>query len=66
MKSISEIILRRLDEKDISQSELARRLGVNRAAVNFWCSGRFNPRISKLERIADVLDIEVKDFFIEN
>lgn len=45
-----------LDEEDISQAELARRIGVTRATVNEWLSTRSqSPRADALFRIEDRL-----------
>lgn len=48
----------------MSQSELAKRLGVTRSAVNLWCMGKNVPRLPLLLRIADILQCTVEDLFV--
>jgi Zn-dependent peptidase ImmA (M78 family)/DNA-binding XRE family transcriptional regulator len=61
----SKILAARLrtarDEADMTQGELARRLGVSQAAVSSWESGTRQPGVDDLYAIADELDIEVFD-----
>lgn len=47
-------------EKDISQSELARRLDVSRQAVSKWEQGQSSPDTAKLIQLAEILDTEVE------
>jgi Zn-dependent peptidase ImmA (M78 family)/DNA-binding XRE family transcriptional regulator len=49
------------DEADMTQGELARRLGVSQAAVSSWESGTRQPGVDDLYAIADELEIEVYD-----
>jgi Zn-dependent peptidase ImmA (M78 family)/transcriptional regulator with XRE-family HTH domain len=48
--------------QEISQDELARRLGLTQAAVSQWESGRRTPSIDDLVEVARVLDHDVRDF----
>ena len=41
----------------VTQTELARRLGIQPAAVNQWCSGKTEPKAGLLLEIADALDV---------
>lgn len=45
-------------DKDISQSELARRVGVSRSCMNNWYWGIRNPNIEALKRIRRALGCE--------
>jgi transcriptional regulator with XRE-family HTH domain len=47
-----------LDEKDISQSDLAKRLGVTRSYISNILAGRHSPGLDVVERIADALEID--------
>ena len=37
--------------------------GIPRVTVNSWINGHRNPQISKLKRVAKILDIDFLDFF---
>lgn len=50
--------LKRLRERlGLSKDELAKSLDVSGVMVGYWESGRNEPRLSKLERIAEVLGV---------
>jgi len=51
------------EKKQISQAELARRLGVDRSTINKIENGKTKPSIALLERIAAELDVSIRDFF---
>ena len=55
-----------LEAKDISQTELANRLGKTFNMVNLYASNKVQPPISVLYRIADILIIDVREFLISN
>jgi len=48
-------------DADLSQAELAQRLGVSQAAVSTWESGSRQPSLDDLYAIANELDLEVFD-----
>ncbi|MCM1033878.1 MAG: helix-turn-helix domain-containing protein [Odoribacter sp.] len=52
-----------LKSKQITQSELARRLGVNPMTVSGWVSGKRYPSIEVLDSLATMLDVDITDFF---
>ena len=61
---ISDVISQQLRDIKMRQAELARRLGVGRSTVHFWCNGVNRPRMDKLPKIASVLGLKsVRDFF---
>lgn len=62
MNRIKEV----LKAKDISQTELANRLGKTFNMVNLYASNKVQPPISVLYRIADILKIDVREFLISN
>lgn len=49
--------------KGISQTELAKLLGVHRTYINQIERGKITPSLGLLERIAEVLGKNLKDFF---
>ena len=49
----------RFKELDLSQSEVARRLGTGRYNVSGWVGGKLFPRPAMLRKLAKVLDCEV-------
>jgi len=51
--------IRRL--RDLTQEELAEKAGISAAAVYNAETGSHSPRLSTLEKIADVLEVDVRD-----
>lgn len=47
-----------LEVRGISQSELATLSGIHQPDISLMLSGKIEPRLSKIERIAKVLDID--------
>jgi len=62
MNRIKEV----LDEKGIKQIWLAEKLGKSYNMVNAYVQNRQQPRLEILMRIADILDIDVKELIISN
>ena len=58
--NIGEWITSLRKEKDISQAELAKRMGVSRQAVSKWEQGSSSPDTDKLIQLADIFDVEVE------
>lgn len=55
-----------LAEKDMSQKELAKRLGKSFNTINAYCCNRQQPSLELLNDIANILSISVKDLLTEN
>lgn len=55
-----------LVEKDISQTELAERLGRSFCSINAYCANRQQPSLEVLYKIADALNVSVKDLIVDN
>ena len=53
-------------EKQLSQEELARRLGVDRSSVARWETGSNNPRIEKLLALAKIFGCSLDELVREN
>lgn len=48
----------------ISQTELARRLGVDGSTISYWESGEKAPRVDSLGDVAKVLGITTAELFL--
>lgn len=60
-KKLGNNIKEILKRQKITQSELARRMGVTRSAVYYWTNGKANVLNSNLSGIATCLGVTVKD-----
>lgn len=54
-----------MQEKEITQTDLANRLQVNKSVVSSWLSGARYPRMNTMERIAAIFNIEKTDLMNE-
>lgn len=54
-----------LKAKNISQSQLADELGVTRAAVSKWCSGKGFPLVDKVEPLCSYLVVSRNQLFTD-
>ncbi len=59
---IRQIIKARI-EQNLSQKELAEKAGTDQAHISRLESGRYNPSVSYLKRIADGLGMDIKIIF---
>ncbi len=62
MNRIKEV----LKAKDISQTELADRLGKTFNMVNLYATNKVQPPIPVLYQIADILNVDVRDLLKPN
>jgi transcriptional regulator with XRE-family HTH domain len=60
---VSEKIKQLRRAKKITQTELAKRLNIDRTHLNKIENGKVKPSLALLERIAHELGVSVKDFF---
>ena len=60
-KSIGEKIRGYRQRTGLSQNDLAQRVGVTRAVVTAWESGKACPKIDKLKPLAEALRCNVAD-----
>ena len=51
-------------EKDKSSLWLAEQLGVNVTTVSKWCTNHNQPRVEMLSRIAEALDVDIRELLI--
>ena len=61
MNRIKEV----LNEKGIKQKWLAEQLGKSYNMVNSYVQNRKQPRLEVLYKIAEILNVEVKDLLVE-
>jgi len=58
--TFSDWLAKQMNRKNLSQSELARRIGVTRQAVNHLLSGATDePSVDTLKKIAEVLQVDI-------
>jgi transcriptional regulator with XRE-family HTH domain len=57
----AERLQARMDDRGLSQSELAARLSVDRVVVWGWVSGRNFPNRENLQKLARALGVKVSD-----
>ncbi len=53
-----------MSEKDLTQKMLAEKLNVKQSMISQWITGKSNPKISTLQKIAKALDMPI-DYFVE-
>jgi len=53
------------EQKNVSDAELARRINSSRQTVNNWINGRRDINIRWLHKVADALEVRVRDLFNE-
>ena len=57
----SKQLAKYLEEKEMTYSDLANRLGVNKSVIASWKSGARYPRMNTMQRVAGVLGCEISD-----
>ena len=62
MNRIKEV----LDEKGYTQAWLAEQLGKSYNIVNGYCNNNRQPRLEDINKIANILDIDVRELIISN
>jgi transcriptional regulator with XRE-family HTH domain len=55
-----------LEEKGIKQKWLAEKLGKSFNSVNSYVQNRQQPRLEVLNKIAEILDVDIKDLIVSN
>lgn len=55
-----------LEEKGIKQTLLAEKLGKSYNMSNSYVQNRSQPSLEDLNRIADILDVDVKELIVSN
>ena len=54
-----------LVEKEVSQTELAKKHGKGFSTINAYCSNRKQPSLELLNEIADILSVSMKDLIVD-
>lgn len=54
-----------LVEKEVSQTELAKKLGKSFSTINAYCSNRKQPSLELLNDTADILSVSMKDLIVD-
>ena len=54
-----------LTEKDITQQDLAKKLGIAQSMISQWITGTSNPNLNTLKKLSSVLDVPL-NYFLEN
>lgn len=54
-----------LKENDLTQAELAKKLGVGTTSVYNWCNGIKSPRMDKVDRMCEIFGCRRSDFMEE-
>lgn len=63
---IAERIRYYMDQKNVSQAEMAEALGVSQQAVSTWCQGIKMPRMDKIDKICSFLGVTRSALMQEN
>lgn len=63
MKIFSERLCKTLKETKMSQTELAKRVGMSQSVINNYCTGKREPTLEVLVKICNVLD-ESADYLL--
>ena len=50
-----------LVEKEKTNKWLAKELGMNETTISRWCTNDIQPPLAKLAKIAEVLDVDIKE-----
>lgn len=54
-----------LEESGRKQTYIAEKLGMSYQQINEWCNNKRQPSLENLYKIAEILDVEVKDLIID-
>ena len=65
MKDLNRLKVVLVENKRTSKW-LAEELGKNVATVSKWCTNTIQPDLPTLNKIAEILDVDVKDLIISN
>ena len=60
-KTFSKNLNHYLDSKNLTQIEVATRIGVSAQTFNTWCKGIALPRMGKIQKLADFFGINKSD-----
>lgn len=52
-------------ERDLTQSDLAKALGVTQKVISSWETGRNNPRPAMMQKVEDYFEVPKEDIFLK-
>ena len=55
-----------LVDKEVSQTDLAKELGKSFSTINAYCCNRQQPSLELLNKIAEYLNVSVKELLVDN
>ncbi|GJM84091.1 hypothetical protein HMSSN139_65870 [Paenibacillus sp. HMSSN-139] len=59
--------LKRIREwRDLTKEELGERVGVSGVTIGYWETGRNEPRMGKVEQVANVLNVDIDDLLFSD
>lgn len=59
--------LKRIREwRDMTKEELGERVGVSGVTIGYWETGRNEPRMGKVEQVANVLNVDIDDLLFSD
>jgi len=58
--TVIEMIIRKRIKKNLSQKELAKRIGTKQSAISRLESGTYNPSLSFLQKVSEALDAKLR------
>ena len=50
-----------LKEKGMTQAEIAKKTGYTQGLISQWCNGVCTPKIADIKKLAEVLQVDVKE-----
>lgn len=60
INKIKEVLVRR----GVNQKDLAEKLGKNEHTISNWCINKSQPHLKELQRIAEILDVDICDLLV--
>lgn len=54
------------DKKQFTDYKVCKLAGINTSTMSSWKSNRYEPKIPTMKKIAEVLDCDVSDFYMED
>lgn len=61
-----DIVKRLRKSKDLTQEQLSAETGINRQMIGRLEKSEYMPSISQLEKLAEVLEFDIPDLYVEN
>ena len=55
-----------MEERRITQADIAQRMKLTPSTVSDWYNGKNYPRVDAMQRLAELLDVSMRDLIAEN